>query len=176
LLALKDYQINKAEPADADDLAALVHSAYRGDYARQGWTTEADLIDGTRTDSQFIRDLINTKGTMILKFEHGGSISGCVELILQPPKLYVGMLTVDPSLQGKGVGKILLSAAEEFGLTHGCVAINMTVITARTELIDWYIRHGYVDTGERKPFAFTDPRFGKPKKPLEFMVLEKKIL
>ncbi len=49
----------------------------------------------------------------------------------------------------------------------------MTVISVRKELIDWYVRHGYVDTGERKPFAFTDPRFGQPKMQLEFVVLEK---
>jgi ribosomal protein S18 acetylase RimI-like enzyme len=30
-------------------------------------------------------------------------------------KLYLGMLTVNPELQAKGIGKKLLSAAEEYG-------------------------------------------------------------
>jgi hypothetical protein len=51
----------------------------------------------------------------------------------------------------------------------------MNVLTDRKELIDWYVRHGYRDSGRRKPFAFTDPRFGFPKKPLEFMIMEKRI-
>ncbi len=35
-----------AEAADVDSLLALVHSAYRGPSGREGWTSEADLIDG----------------------------------------------------------------------------------------------------------------------------------
>jgi hypothetical protein len=51
----------------------------------------------------------------------------------------------------------------------------MTVISVRKELIDWYIRHGYQLTGERKPFIVPDTRWGVPKKQLEFVVLEKKL-
>ena len=58
---------------------------------------------------------------------------------------------------------------------QACTSIYMTVISVRKELIDWYVRHGYQLTGERKPFAFTDPRFGQQKMKLEFVVLEKKI-
>jgi hypothetical protein len=32
----------------------------------------------------------------------------------------------------------------------------MTVISMRTELIDWYKRHGYIDTGDREPFPVND--------------------
>lgn len=172
---MNGYRIRNANPDDAVRLAELVNSAYRGDYAKQGWTTEADLIDGTRTDAAALLDLINRADTTILKYEENNSILGCVELVLQGTTLYLGMLTVDPGLQGKGVGKILLSAGEEFGKNKKCSVVNMTVITVRTELIDWYKRHGYADTGKRKPFAFSDPKFGKPRQPLEFMVLEKRL-
>jgi len=53
-----------------------------------------------------------------------------------------------------------------------CRSIYMTVITVRTELVSWYQRHGYADTGERKPFL-EDGLTGKHLQPLEFMVLEK---
>jgi ribosomal protein S18 acetylase RimI-like enzyme len=173
VVSVKDYQIRQAQRQDADALAALVNGAYRGDYARQGWTTEADLIDGTRTDANILEETLNRQGATILVYEVKGSILGCVELVRQPPNLYLGMLTVDPATQGKGVGKILMEAAEEFGRKVNCTAVNMTVISVRTELIDWYKRRGYVDSGKRKPFAFSDPRFGKPKQPLEFIVMEK---
>jgi hypothetical protein len=48
----------------------------------------------------------------------------------------------------------------------------MTVISVRHELIAWYERHGYAKTDETKPFP-TDPTFGIPKQPLEFVVMKK---
>lgn len=167
--------ITKAIVEDAPALDKLVNSAYRGDSSRQGWTTEADLLDGTRTDAAAIAELIQTPGTTLLKYVEENEILGCVELKNEHGKLYLGMLTVKPNLQGKGIGKMMLKAAEEEARKQHCHSIFMTVISVRKELIDWYVRHGYQPTEERKPFAFSDPRFGKPKMKLEFIVLEKKI-
>lgn len=167
--------ITKAVAEDAPELDKLVNSAYRGDTSRQGWTTEADLLDGTRTDAAAIAEIIRTPGTMILKYVDETEILGCVELQQHHDKLYLGMLTVRPHLQGKGIGKQLLKAAEEEARKQKCASLFMTVISVRKELIEWYVRHGYQLTGERKPFAFNDPRFGQPKMKLEFVVLEKKL-
>jgi ribosomal protein S18 acetylase RimI-like enzyme len=169
------YIISPATVEDAGALDELVNSAYRGDTSRQGWTTEADLLDGTRTDAAAIADIIRLPGHSILKYVEDGNILGCVEVHKDGNKLYLGMLTVRPYLQGKGIGKILLKAVEDEGKQRGCESIYMTVISIRKELIDWYIRHGYRSTGEKKPFAFNDPRFGQPKHKLEFVVLEKPI-
>jgi ribosomal protein S18 acetylase RimI-like enzyme len=162
-------------PEDALELSALVNSAYRGDSGRQGWTTEADLIEGTRTDAELLRAIIETPGSMILKYVEDGEIIGCVELRQEGDKFYLGMLTVKPNLQAKGIGKALMKASEEEAMKQNYHTIFMNVLSGRKELIDWYVRHGYYDTGLRKPFAFTDPRFGSPKMPLEFIVLEKKV-
>jgi len=167
--------IVSATPEDASRLNQLVNSAYRGDSSRQGWTTEADLLDGTRTDADALAALLQTPGTRLLKYVEHDEIIGCVELRNQDGKLYLGMLTVKPNLQGKGIGKELLKAAEQEALNQRCHTIYMTVISERKELIAWYVRHGYHLTGETKPFAFNDPRFGQPKRKLEFVVLEKKI-
>ncbi len=164
-----------ALPEDAPELSVLVNAAYRGDTGRQGWTTEADLIDGSRTDAELLKAVIDTPGSMILKYVEDGKIIGCVELRKENDKLYLGMLTVNPTIQGKGIGKALLKASEEEAAKQKCHVIFMNVLTDRKELIDWYVRHGYHDSGRRKPFAFTDPRFGFPKKPLEFMIMEKTI-
>ena len=169
------FKIIPAIAKDAPELNILVNSAYRGDSSRQGWTTEADLLDGTRTDAAAIEDIINKRGCVVLKYVEDGKILGCVELQNENEKLYLGMLTVRPPLQGKGIGKKLLKAVEAEAKKQKCKSIFMTVISIRKELIDWYIRLGYSDTGERKPFAFNDPRFGQPKMHLEFVVLEKAI-
>jgi ribosomal protein S18 acetylase RimI-like enzyme len=169
------YEISAAGLEDARDINTLVNKAYRGDSSRKGWTTEADLLDGTRIDEDAVKDLIRKPHTTILTYREEGVIHGCVELRLENNKLYLGMLSVNPEGQGKGIGKILLRAAEEHAKKSNCAAIFMTVISIRRELIDWYIRHGYQLTGERKPFVVPDTRWGIPKQQLEFVVLEKKV-
>lgn len=168
-----DFEFFPAEVTDAQDLAILVNSAYRGDSSRQGWTTEADFLDGSRTDAAAIEEIIRRPDHWIMKYIEAGQLFGCVELHKDGEKLYLGMLTVRPHLQGKGIGKNMLLGAEAEARKLKCRSIYMTVISIRKELIDWYVRHGYAETGERKPFAFNDWRFGQPKIKLEFIVLEK---
>lgn len=167
------FSIIPAVAADAQVLAQLINSAYRGDSSRKGWTTEADLLDGTRTDAALLQDLMAKADTVLLKYVEGDAILGCVELRKEHKKLYLGMLTVSPGLQNKGVGKKLLFAAEDYAVSIGCTAVFMRVISVRYELIAWYERHGYQLTGARQPFAFSDPRMGYPKMDLEFVLLEK---
>ncbi len=169
------FKIVTAIPSDSFEIAALVNGAYRGETARQGWTHEADMLDGTRTDADAIEDILREPGHRIMKYVDKGKTLGCVELFEDGDKLYLGMLTVRPDHQAKGIGKELMKSSEAFAKKQQCRSIYMTVISARTELVDWYVRHGYLPTGERKPFDFTDPRFGEPKQRLEFLVLEKQI-
>ncbi len=165
--------ILQAALGDAAALSHLVNSAYRGDTSRQGWTTEADLLDGGRTDTEAMQEILRTPGHQVLKYVSFGKISGCVYLNKEGEKLYLGMLSVEPGIQNKGIGKTLLEASEATASGLGCTSIYMTVISVRTELIDWYVRHGYKPTGEKKSFTINDPRFGLPKSKLEFIVLEK---
>lgn len=170
-----NVRIEPASVDDADALNVLINGAYRGDSSRAGWTTEADLLDGTRTDTVAIVELMRTPGTTLLKYVEDDKIVGCVELRLHKDKLYLGMLTVLPVLQGRGVGKQILNRAEAEAKSQGCTGVYMNVIADRKELIAWYERQGYRATGERKPFTFNDPRFGLPKKNLEFVILEKAV-
>lgn len=168
--------IVKAISADAESINQLVNSAYRGDSSKQGWTTEADLLDGTRIDEEAVKQLIEKTDTTILKYVEANHILGCVELRQEKGKLYLGMLSVAPNTQGKGIGKKLLHAGEDYAKSIGINTMIMTVISVRQELIDWYVRHGYQLTGERKPFVVPDTRWGIPKQKLEFVVLEKKLI
>ncbi len=168
-----------ATPADIPALHALVESGYRGDSARQGWTHEADLLGGQRTDAEALADIIaDPKQTLILA-EADGALAGCVLVAEKTGPAgktgYLGMLTVRPTLQGGGLGRRLIAEAERHARdVLGAGAMEMTVIKSRTELIDWYLRRGYADTGREEPFPLDDVRFGLPKtRELVFVVLGK---
>ncbi|MEO5890081.1 MAG: GNAT family N-acetyltransferase [Ferruginibacter sp.] len=168
-------KISRLENNDTEELISLVNSAYRGESSKKGWTTEADLLDGIRTNEKAIQAQIDQPGAVMLTAkDETGRMVGCVYLLKQTHRLYLGMLTVAPDIQAKGIGKQLLIAAENYGRQINCTSIIMTVIDIRHELIDWYKRKGYHDTGEIKPFP-SDPSFGIPKQPLQFTVLEKKL-
>ena len=168
------YLISPATPADVPALAALVNSAYRGEQSKAGWTTEADLISGKiRIDEQELQQQIgNQSVTLLLYRNEQGMPLGSVYLERKGKKLYLGLLSVKPELQGAGIGKKLLAAAEAYAKKNDCDSIFMTVILQRTELVDWYVRHGYRNTGEKRPFPAGN-KFGEALVPLEFVVLEK---
>lgn len=165
-----------ATAADADAVVALVNSAYRGDSSRVGWTTEADLLGGQRTDAAGIRDIVAAEECRLLLHRAvDGALLACVLLERKSGGCYLGMLTVRPDLQSAGLGRRLLAAAEKYAAVElGASYVEMTVIGVRTELIAWYERRGYARTGERRPFPYGDERFGLPRRPdLEFEVLRK---
>ena len=56
------FRLAPATPADTPHLTRFVNAAYRGDTARQGWTTEADLLDGQRIDEPGMRELLDAPG------------------------------------------------------------------------------------------------------------------
>lgn len=169
-------QITIATPAQIPAITHLLNSAYRGETSRQGWTTEAHLIAGeTRTDEANVQEVMEQQGSVFLVYNNEHQVTGCVNLQQHGNKLYLGMFGVVPKLQGAGTGKQLLQAAEEYArLVVYCNTIYMSVISVRSELIAWYERHGYKDTGERKFFK-EDDLTGKHLQPLEFMILKKKI-
>ena len=165
--------VTLATPADAHRLVRLVNSAYRGDTSRQGWTTEAHLLDGQRIDEAGMREMLAVpEAAMLLCLGPNDELLGSFYAHPTGGQVYLGMLAVSPNYQAQGVGKFLIQAAENYGSQHGCTVSKMTVISVRTELIAFYERLGYRQTGETEPFP-TDPRYGVPRQPLMLLVLEK---
>lgn len=168
--------IAQAVKEDIPFIVDLLNSAYRGERSQKGWTTEAHLIAGdVRTDEADVLKVFQQAGSIILKYiNDAGDIIGTVNLQQHERGIYLGMFAVNPYLQGAGIGKQLLKAADEYAKMVGIATIYMSVISVRSELIEWYKRHGYAETGERKPFI-QDNLTGTHLQPLEFLILEKQI-
>ena len=196
-LPFSDARVRTAHHDDIDALHRLVETAYRGDSARRGWTHEADLLGGQRTDIAKLTQMLvasdETIGVIDLpanvfspESAHATTsrpLIGCVHVrinpLVQPDDrlvAYLGMLAVDPEHQARGLARRLIDWAEQTARDEfGARAMQMTVIGQRRELIQYYERRGYLDTGERQAFPLDDPRFGLPKtRALYFVVLEKR--
>lgn len=154
-----------AQCQDIDRIVALVNSAYRGESGKRGWTTEADLLDGQRTDLEEISRLLDTQDSMILLAETNGQLVASAHLEKHNEGAYLGMLSVRPGLQGRGIGRRMMAVSEERACSEWkAEKMLMTVITLREELIAFYGRCGYRRTGRVRPFP-TSEKFGKQKVP-----------
>ncbi|MEU2669464.1 GNAT family N-acetyltransferase [Streptomyces sp. NPDC007164] len=160
-------QLTFRDAADADvpALVTLIESAYRGDSSRAGWTTEADILQGRRTDPDGVRRVVEAPGSRLLVVERDGGLVACCQLEHRGEAAYFGMFAVRPGLQGAGLGKVIIAEAERtVRESWGVREMHMTVISVREELIAWYERRGYRRTGELSPFPYGDERCGIPQR------------
>jgi ribosomal protein S18 acetylase RimI-like enzyme len=166
-----------AGPADIGPVVALVESAYRGESSRIGWTTEADLLDGQRTDAEAVAEVLaDPQSRLLLAVGPDGATIGCCHVQRQDATTaYFGSFAVRPDLQGAGTGGALLREGERRVVAEwGSRRMEMTVIAQRPELVAWYERRGYARTGRTRPFPYGDERFGRPRRDdLAFVVLRK---
>lgn len=162
---------------DVDVLVALVESAYRGESSRAGWTTEADILEGRRTDPEGVLDVIRSSDSRLLVVEQDGGVVACCQLEHRGGHAYFGMFAVSPTLQGAGLGKTVIAEAErQARAAWGVTEMHMTVISVRDDLIAWYERRGYRRTGRMTPFPYGDERFGVPRRDdLRFELLVKEL-
>lgn len=176
---MSNITVRPASAVEIPALVALVNSAYRGDSSRQGWTTEADLLGGQRTDAVTLGAQLSAANATILVAEREEGIVGCVylERLKDGADAYLGMLTVKPRLQTSGIGAALLTAAEGYAReTWSAEGMRMTVIAQRDALIGWYERRGYARTGETEAFPYGDARFGLPKRDDLYFIVMRKVL
>ena len=152
-------EIRVARTDDASAIATLITLAYR---------VEDFFITGDRTDAADVRRLMQHGAFLVL--EEDGVLVGAVYVKARAGSGYFGMLSVDPSRQGEGLGRRLIDAAEEWCRTAGCAEMEIEVVSLRTELPPFYQRLGYVLTGTR-PF----PDLHKSRIQCEFLVMKKEL-
>lgn len=169
-----------ATDTEIDAIVALVNAGYRGESSRAGWTTEADFLGGQRTDAEQLRaELAECSGALMLVMRDApnGPILACVRLEpVSDDVWHLGMLTVDPHLQDRKLGRTILEEAERFVAARGARTMRLHVIALRETLLAWYARRGYVRSGETVEFPYGDPRFGESRgDDLTLLVLEKPV-
>lgn len=174
---LEKLSFRAAKMTDIPRIVELVNAAYRGDSGKQGWTTEADLLDGQRTDAEEITGIIQADDSMVLLCELDGMLVASIQLENNTLGAYLGMLAVNPLMQNQGIGKRLLAEAE--GIAHRTWAaekMQMVVITLRHDILAFYERLGYTRTGKTLPFP-TSEKYGIHKVPgLELEYLDKPLV
>jgi ribosomal protein S18 acetylase RimI-like enzyme len=148
-----------ADLADVEALVRLINVSFR---------VEQPFIEGDRVDTAGVRSYM-AKGKFLLAEDSSG-LAGCVYVELRGNRGYLGLLGVDPSRQGTGLGRKIMDAAENFFRQADCVAVDLRVISARTPLPAFYRHLGYHETGTA-PFAPDVP----VKVPCHYILMSKTI-
>jgi N-acetylglutamate synthase-like GNAT family acetyltransferase len=167
----------RAAADDAPALVQLIRSAYRGQASQAGWTSEADLVQGDRTDIDSVLSLIARARSEMLVVEEQGSLLACCQLEDRGGgAAYFGTFAVDPQRQGGGLGRWLMAQAEREAVQQfGAHTVEITVLAQQETLIAWYERLGFTRTGETRPFP-ADPDYARPlRRGLHFVVLAKSL-
>lgn len=175
---MSEIVLRDAATADIPALHGLIESAYRGEASRAGWTTEADLLDGQRTDPAELADILADPEQALLTAWRGEDLVGCVLIADRGEGTgYFGMLSIRPTLQGGGLGRRLVQAAQAaLADRFGARRVRISVFPQRETLIAWYERLGYRMTGATLPFPYDEPRFGLPRRDdLYFVVMEHRL-
>ena len=173
-MAGQSCEFRVAGVAEAAAIASLVNRAYRPAPDEAGWTHEAHLVGGMRTDASQVSGLMTEPGSVLLVGLRLDRLAACVQVEAHTQGSYIGMLAVDPAMQAKGLGTRMLQFAERYAAEfQRATRLVMTVVSHRTELVSFYLRRGYELTGRTHPF----PSYaGVPKQSsLELVELAKQI-
>ena len=136
--------IRTATPDDRPRMVMVINEAFAIE----------TFLDGTRTDEVRLSALME-RGSFLVTEEDAGQIVASVYLEIRGSRGYIGMLAVDPALQGKGVGRAMIQAAEEHCRAYGCIEMDLVVLSLRPDLPPRYRKLGYMETGTEE---FTSTR------------------
>lgn len=150
--------VRRATSQDAGAVAELVNRAY---------ALERAFVDGDRTTAAEIAALTERGAFLVL--EHARGLAAAIYLERRGDAAYFGMLSVDPDLQGMGLGTRLVRIAEALAEALGATHMTMRIINLREELARWYKGLGYREVG-------TSPYTERPvKKPCHFVEMYKSL-
>jgi N-acetylglutamate synthase-like GNAT family acetyltransferase len=150
--------VRSATPGDAPALARIISQAFE---------VERFFKVGDRTNSDEVASLMRDGEFLVLE-DPPGTLAGCVYVKRKGDRSYFGMLSIDPALQGKGLGRALVDEVESRARAAGCRSMDIQVVNLREELPPFYRRLGYVETGSA-PF----PEDERTTKPCHFILMSK---
>ena len=154
------FTIRLATEADAEKIVALINDAFR--------VVESFFIDGDRITLKEV--LENLESGEFLLAEDSNRLVACVYLEPRGERTYLGLLSVDPTLQKSGIGSLLMNAAEDRWRERNAKYIDILTVSLRDELPAFYGKRGYVRTGT-SPF----PPEVKTKLPVHFVEMSKRL-
>lgn len=155
--SITDPSLRHADVTDAAAIAALVNQAYQ---------VEKLFVIGERTDEDEVRQL-RARGHFLVLDRTDGGLGACIYVTVAEQRGYFGMLAVAPDMQGRGLGRRLVTAAEALCKAAGCTVMDLQVVNLRAELPPWYRRLGYREHGTQ-PFTNSNVRM-----PCHFILMSK---
>jgi len=168
-------QFRRATVADIPAIVRLVNDAASGDGGTAGWTNEAHLFHGDRTDTREIAELMTIFGASFVLALERSVLVGCAYLKVAASRAYLGLLSVSPQRQGEGLGSDIVAECERIARQElRCDLLEISVITShRPEVTAFYERRGFVRTGRLKQFERKQAREGKKVDGLQLEWMEK---
>jgi ribosomal protein S18 acetylase RimI-like enzyme len=135
----------RATPADADALAEIACRAYLPYVERMGGLRPAPL------DADYAASVARD---VVWVAVQDGQVAGYVVLVDEPAMTLLENVAVDPDRQGRGIGRLLIAAAEEHARTTGTHAVRLYTNAVMRENRRLYARLGYAEVSQRSEDAF----------------------
>lgn len=161
---MTDLSFRIAQPEDAPEIVRLINSALRPQPGKGGWTSEASLVSGERTNLDEVKKIINQASNVFILGLHNDTIVACVHVDgSTPEEAYLGTMAVEPSLQNSGIAKAMGAFTNEYASTKmGAHFLVTQILAPRPELISLSFKYGYQQTGRAFPYK-GDQGIGTPK-------------
>ena len=133
-----DIFIRRALPGDAPGLQSCMHSAYAAYNDRMGGTRLPPLeLD--------YADEIENYPTWVATLED--QVVGGITMVFAEDIASIANVAVSPSVQGRGLGRILLAHAETNAKEMGCTQLRLATHVLLTENVDMYRHLGWAEFG-----------------------------